>query len=212
MLPELPHWAANDTVVRIRPWHPDDIPAFLEATDASRADLARWMAWHHPNFGWRDAAGYVLSRPSAWSEQSEYSFAIIDLADERILGDIALNRVDAINRVANIGYWIRSDATGRGHASRALRMIRTFAFRHLHLERLEIVAAVDNLPSRRVAERAGATLEGIMARRLRLHDEQLDAALYALLPASRLRIESEPMSNPSTGNESASSSRTSPAA
>jgi RimJ/RimL family protein N-acetyltransferase len=53
--------------------------------------------------------------------------------------------------------------------------------RRLGLERVEILTAVENEASRRVAERAGATLEGTVRHRFLLHGVYHDAHLYSLV-------------------------------
>jgi RimJ/RimL family protein N-acetyltransferase len=57
-----------------------------------------------------------------------------------------------------------------------------FGFEELQLERIEIVAAVGNKASERVAEKAGAVREGIARRRLRVHGVQHDAICFSLIP------------------------------
>jgi RimJ/RimL family protein N-acetyltransferase len=57
-----------------------------------------------------------------------------------------------------------------------------FAFTQLGLRRIEIVAAVGNVPSQRVAEKAGASREGVLRNRLLINGESLDAVLFSLVP------------------------------
>ncbi|PKY09449.1 hypothetical protein B1757_14865 [Acidithiobacillus marinus] len=47
------------------------------------------------------------------------------------------------------------------------------------INRLEVVAAIENHASRRVAEKAGATFEGIAKARLLIHGQYHDAAMYS---------------------------------
>jgi RimJ/RimL family protein N-acetyltransferase len=49
------------------------------------------------------------------------------------------------------------------------------------LERLQAVAAVENVASRKVLENAGFALEGIQRQLLIIHGERVDHAMYALL-------------------------------
>ena len=50
------------------------------------------------------------------------------------------------------------------------------------MNRLEILAAVDNIASQRVAEKAGAIREGIMRNRLVIHGKLYDAVMFSLIP------------------------------
>ena len=76
----------------------------------------------------------------------------------------------------------RTSAAGRGVATRAARLAARFAFEQLGLNRIEIVAAVGNIPSQRVAEKASARREGVLRNRLLINGESLDAVLFSLVP------------------------------
>jgi RimJ/RimL family protein N-acetyltransferase len=83
--------------------------------------------------------------------------------------------------MANLGYWVRTSAAGRGVATNATRAAARFGFEQLGLRRIEIVAAVDNIPSQRVAEKAGAVREGILRQRLLIRGKSMDAVLFSLV-------------------------------
>jgi RimJ/RimL family protein N-acetyltransferase len=89
--------------------------------------------------------------------------------------------------MANIGYWVRTGATKRGVAAGAVRLAAQFGFEDLGLSRIEIAAIPENIPSRRVAEKAGAKLEGIARNRIVMHGQAYPAALYSLLPEDLAR-------------------------
>ena len=61
-------------------------------------------------------------------------------------------------------------------------MAARFGFEELGLHRIEIVAAVENIASQRVAEKAGAVREGVLRKRLLIRGESQDAVLFSLLP------------------------------
>jgi len=90
-------------------------------------------------------------------------------------------QINRIHRFGNLGYWVRTSATRRGVATEAVRQAVAFAFRNTDLVRLEIVSAVGNGPSQRVAERAGAVREGVLRHRLLLRGEPVHAVMYSLV-------------------------------
>ena len=79
-------------------------------------------------------------------------------------------------------YWVRSSKVGRGTASSALGLLAQFAFRELNLNRIEIIPAIDNKASQRVAMKAGATKEGIMRKRITVGDKIYDGVMFSLIP------------------------------
>jgi len=71
-----------------------------------------------------------------------------------------------------------------GVAIAAARLAAGFAFRELGLTRIEIVALVDNVASRRVAEKLGATFECVARNRLVHNGVPFAAAVYSLVPGT----------------------------
>lgn len=88
-----------------------------------------------------------------------------------------------MERFANLGYWVRTSRTQQGIATAVVPMIVKFGFDNLNLHRMEIVVAVANLPSQRVAEKAGAFREGLLRQRLFVHGQISDAFIFSFMPA-----------------------------
>ncbi len=82
---------------------------------------------------------------------------------------------------ASVGYWLAPGARGRGLATRAVRLLATWAFADPTLERLELTTLVGNDASGRVALRAGFRREGILRRYLSFRDTLVDAVMYAMV-------------------------------
>jgi len=144
------------------------------------AEISAWMDWCHAAYSIKDAEAWVATRDDAWSAATEYSFAIEDPSG-RFLGGCGLNRIDAVNQTANIGYWVRTSAAGRGVATEAVGQLVCFALGEPTFHRLEILAAVGNRASQRVAEKLGAAREGVLRERLRVRGERQDAVLFSIL-------------------------------
>jgi ribosomal-protein-serine acetyltransferase len=165
--------------VFLRPYRPDDADALYAAARESIDEVYPWLPWCHPEYTIDEARAWIEWTAQARTEGIEYPFAIVD-RDDRYLGGCGLNMINRIHLFANLGYWVRSSATGRGVAPAAVRRTAEFAFAETDLVRLEIVCAVGNTRSQRVAERAGATREGVLRHRLLVHGEPTDAVMYAI--------------------------------
>ncbi len=171
----------DDGVVVLRPPTEGDIDEIFTAVRESINEVVPWMAWCHPDYQRVETAEWVRSTEQAWANDTEYAFAIFDRASGAVLGTCGLNAVDRLNRWANLGYWVRTTATGRGVATRAATLIAAFGFRELGLDRGEILAATGNEPSRRVAGNVGAVREGVLRRRLRVGEASHDAVVFSLI-------------------------------
>ncbi|MHA6203393.1 GNAT family N-acetyltransferase [Dyella soli] len=170
--------------LRLRPWQPGHADALCEAAQESVATVGRWLPWCHAGYAWEDAVAWIEHCQGGWLRGDPYAFAIFDAAD-RLVGGAGLNRLDREHRSANLGYWIRQQAQGKGMAPIAVQAVAAFGFATLSLSRIEIVVAVDNAASRRCAEKAGARFEGIARQRLVVDAVPVDAAIYGLLPADQ---------------------------
>ena len=166
--------------VKIRPCQPDDVDAIYEAVIESKAELSQWMAWCHDTYTRQDAVNRAASRPIAWEQNQEWSFVVVD-GDGRLLGTCGIHRLDLLNGVGELGYWVRTSATGKGVATAATRQLCKWAFQERKLHRIEIVVSENNLASQRVAEKAGAVREGLLRERLLLHGRRHHCVLYAIL-------------------------------
>jgi RimJ/RimL family protein N-acetyltransferase len=161
------------------------LPVAADADDlascviGSLPELSRWMPWATAAYD-RDAA---LAWINGEVEHDSHTFVIVD-HDGSIAGSCGLNQIDRLNNRANLGYWVRTDRTGRGLATAATRLVAQRGLSELGFQRLEILMAVDNVASRRVAERAGATFEGTLRARLRLHGQYQDAHMYSIVSPS----------------------------
>lgn len=99
------------------------------------------------------------------------------------MGSCGLSQINRRHRFANVFYWVRRGYTGQGIARRAVRLLAGFGFAQIGLVRVEILMAVENPASRRVAEGAGAHYEGRLRHRIVLGDTLHDAFLFSLLPS-----------------------------
>lgn len=103
-----------DTDVVLRPFTVALVPDLITAVRESHAHLQPWMFWATPDYDDGDAAVFVELVESG----DEWAYAI-QSGDGTFHGICVLNRVDAHNRTANLGFWLRSSSTGRGLATRA---------------------------------------------------------------------------------------------
>lgn len=168
------------SAIAVRPYAVTDAPDLWEAARESMHDLRPWMPWCHPGYSVDDAASWLETQVRAFEQGTSFEFAIVSPTG-RYLGGGGLNQIDEANRRANLGYWVRSSATGRGVATAAVQRLQEWGFAHQALVRLEIVIANGNLASIRVAEKAGAIREGTLRSRLLLHGRPHDAALFSFV-------------------------------
>lgn len=172
--------AARD--LDIRPYRVEDARRLHEAALESVAEVEPWLPWCRADYSLEEAEAWTRTQVEEFEARREFHFTIVD-GRGRYLGGCALNGLNGLHRFANLGYWVRTSATGRGVATTAVRLLAQFAFAETDLERLEILCATTNAASRRVAEKAGAVHEGVLRSRLFLHGQPVDADLFSIVRA-----------------------------
>ncbi len=180
--PAVTRAASDDGVVLVRPWQNGDAPALFEAARESIDTVGPWLSWLDSLYSMADAERWVVSSLEHWQRGTEFRFAVFETAsDGRLLGGAGLNHLNRVHGIGNLGYWVRTSATRRGVASRAARLVARFGLTTAALGRIEILTAVDNFASQRVADRTGAGFEGILRDRLLVRGQRIPARLYALV-------------------------------
>lgn len=97
------------------------------------------------------------------------------------IGSAGLHEIDWSIPKFEIGYWVGRRHEGNGYATEAVRAIADFAIRTLGANRLEIRTDSRNLPSRRVAEKAGFELQTTLQNAARdVAGRLCDMCLYAV--------------------------------
>ncbi len=162
----------------LRPWISDDAAGVHAAcrdpqtqrwlplpSPYTRADAERWVT----------EGGHVLRRAGDGME-----CAVVERSTEHLAGSIQLRLHPTLRTCAEIGYWMAPWARGRRYAAEAVDALCRWAYQHGVL-RVELRAAVRNVPSQRVALRAGFVREGLARLAVPVEGGHADAVVFSRL-------------------------------
>jgi RimJ/RimL family protein N-acetyltransferase len=142
--------------IGLRPPAPGDLDAIVATCQDEQSRF--WTTVPDP-YRREDGEHFVHQHvPERWTLGEGAVFAIVDAADGYV-GSLAL-RLGPADGIAEVGYLVAPWARGRGCASTALRALCDWAFAALGVRRIEWRAYIGNVASRRVAQKAGFTMEG----------------------------------------------------
>jgi ribosomal-protein-serine acetyltransferase len=167
--------------VTIRPFEAGDVEQVYEAVQESHAEVSPWMPAIDRGLTREDIARWIEGHAQLRASDAAYDFAIVDARDGTFLGGCGLTHINRGNHFANLYYWVRSSRTRLGVATAAARLLARFGLEQLGLTRIEIVVATENAASLRVAERAGATREGVLRNRVVVRDTAYDAVMFSII-------------------------------
>ena len=152
------------------------------AVRESLADMKMWLPFAHDDYGIKETRDWLKQRPKDWKDGTAFDFAITDAKDGSFLGGCGLNNIDNDNRLANLGYWVRTARSQQGIAPATTRLLARWGLKKMKFSRIEILVAVANKKSLRVAEKVGAHREGVLRNRLVINGKPHDAVLFSFVP------------------------------
>ncbi len=178
----LPSTSLTDNVATLRPFQIADAVQVFEAVRESLTELKPWMSWAYDGYSLEDANDFIRLSRAGREERIQFGFAITGAKTGEILGVCGLNHIHPVYHLCNLGYWVRSSRHGKGIAGRAALLAARYGFEHGGIIRAEIVMAIGNEKSRRVAEKIGAHYEGILLNRMVIGKVIADAHMFSIVP------------------------------
>ena len=104
------------------------------------------------------------------------------MVDGQAVGSVALTRgTDVCRRSAELGYWLGRAFWGRGIMTKAVEEMCRTGFEAWDIVRIYAEPFAHNAGSRRVLEKAGFALEGVMRCGIWKNGRLRDYCMYALL-------------------------------
>ena len=164
-----------DDQVRLRALAVTDVKALMDAT--SDADIPKFTYWP-ARMSRSQAQARVEQAARGWDECSRLEFAVTKLDSNRLIGFAGL-APEWEAGVGEVFYWTAPWARRRGVAVRSVRLLCAWAFEELGIKTLRLETDADNIGSRRVAEVAGFTHEGLRkSQRVRADGSRCDSVIY----------------------------------
>jgi ribosomal-protein-serine acetyltransferase len=152
-----------------------------EAVNTSLPDLAEWLPWA---IGYERvvAQRFIRDSAAAWSDGRAFDFAVRSHADpDWHVGNVSVWWVSQQNHVGEIGYWVRSDMTGRGVGTEITARAMQIGFEEIGFHKIVLRIAVGNLPSEQIARKLGYALEGTLRDEVKVGGTWLDHTAWSLL-------------------------------
>lgn len=168
--------------ITIKPFDETHLAEFVRAVKESVNTVGQWMPWCTANYSMDEAHFWFNYCQHNIDHKIAYDLGIFLNSTGQLAGGISINRINRMDKIGNIGYWVRESLQHQGIASSAVDLIKEFGFQTLRLSRLEIIIIEDNHLSRKLAEKSGAEYEGIARNRLIHHEQPHDALVYSLIP------------------------------
>ncbi|SDN18974.1 GNAT family N-acetyltransferase [Alkalicoccus daliensis] len=148
-------------------------------TDSSRDSLREWLPWVDFINSAEDSGKFIQQALQQLAENNGFQAGI--WFEDKLAGVIGMHYINWANKETSLGYWLGKDFEGKGIMTKSCKAIVDHCFNELHLNRIEIRAAVQNYKSNAVPERLHFQKEGTVRQAEWLYDYFADHNVYGLI-------------------------------
>ncbi|WP_058308187.1 GNAT family N-acetyltransferase [Gracilibacillus massiliensis] len=156
-----------------------DAESIFKLTNHSREYLREWLPWVDNTTKVEDTKEFIRSSLKDYAKGNSLTTFI--LYQGKLVGNASYNKIDWLNKIVYIGYWLGEDYQGKGIMTRVARGLTEYAFNEMQFNKVVIEAATENKKSRSIPERLGFTKEGCLRQAEWIHDHYVDHAFYGML-------------------------------
>jgi RimJ/RimL family protein N-acetyltransferase len=167
----------SDEIIELSPLSGSDFEFFLDILTCSEImkHISKPLTLDETK-----AAFEIRSQP--WNVKSSgwCTLPITEIKCGEKVGWIALRILNHEARIAEVGFILKKNVQRRGTASRALKLLRNYAFNELKLNKLVAFCSVQNTASYKTLEKQDFIREGCFKQHLLINNQYVDSYAYGL--------------------------------
>lgn len=155
----------------LRSYLPGDGEKLSEAVNSSYEHLTVFMPWAKVHQSVEESETLVRSFRAKYLMNEDFVIGIFAPDESQLLGGCGYHLREGPLETGNaeIGMWIRAGEAGKGLGTAVLKALLEWGFTEWRWSRLAWKCDVNNLASRRTAEKAGFHLDGTLRQHLPNH-------------------------------------------
>jgi ribosomal-protein-serine acetyltransferase len=134
-----------------------------------------------------DTWEYIKLREKERAERITYAYGIWLSENKELVGHIMVKSIDHSVSKCELSYFISEQQKGKGLITEAMQVILDFCFDELHMQKIFLRIAPDNIPSLIVARKCKFEKEALLKNEFRTGDGRLIDLLYLGLTVSKYR-------------------------
>lgn len=180
-VPRFPTLTVSTPRVHVRPLNPGDAPAVSQIFSDKLTQ--RWLPFPRES-GQIDPVAWCTDMAQERRDSGNGDhYGVIRREDDRLVGCLWTKRTDWAGRVTEVSYAIAPEARGFGMAAEAVDVLAIALILEHGFQRVELRVAPGNTASRRVAEKAGFTYEGLLRNAGYVYSGRVDLEVWSLVAA-----------------------------
>lgn len=174
------HFQLDDLDIHLvmpQSWQAIDL---YQAITHDRVSLGKWLPWAYQMKSAQDEASFIQTIQEKMIKDRMVVLTI--LVNGEPSGMIDLHNL-VKNQKGEIGYWLSSTYQGRGIVTNSVLKLCQYAFSELNLQYVDLIVAVENGKSARIARNADFKLMGM---KKNLINDKLDGQIFRKINPIRI--------------------------
>ena len=152
----------DDLVLKPIPVSQDYAEQIYDAFHEDELSFRFWME----NGIYKTVQEVLNAYKTKYTDEENWKYAMYGIFNkDELLGEIGLSCIDIKNNTAEIGYWLKKSARGKGIIDKLIPVIEKLGFDTFNLRKITIWCDTENIASKKHAEKNGYVLEGIQRER-----------------------------------------------
>ena len=149
----------------------EDAESIWALVESNRDYLRRWLPWLDYTQSISDTEKFIEDAIAGYANKK---CMVNVIEDEEIVGIVGFNSFNWDIKAGYIGYWVSESMRGKGITGSFCKELQRIGFEEHDLNKIEIHVAVENIASRRVAEKLGYVETGTLLDAEWLYDHYVD--------------------------------------
>ena len=168
---------------KIRQVTVSDAVAFYTLVNSNHDRIARYFPFTAAASTSIENTAKLLEERVARAAKLDFvTYVIMDETTNALIGCIFIKDINRHVSKGELGFFIDKAYEGKGVISKTVEVVVSYCFDVMCLNKVYMRIAEENIPSRRVAEKNGFMVEGILRQDFRTDDDSLiDVVYYGLL-------------------------------
>lgn len=148
-----------DNSLAMQLMHADYYEDIYLAIDSSRKEMGAFLNWVPLNQSAKDVENYFKDKLDPLPFAIEIPYCIF--YKKELVGVISLMPLARIHKTLEMGYWLKTSATGNGIITKCAKQLTSYAFYKLQANQVLIRCSSTNAKSQKIPERLGYKNVGI---------------------------------------------------
>jgi ribosomal-protein-serine acetyltransferase len=165
-----------------------DAPAYFKLVDANRERIARYFPLTSQSTSDLNSTIQLVTERMVRAEKKEFiTYIIVDNETQALIGSIFIKDMNWHVGKGELAFFINKEHEGKGLISKTVALVVNECFNYWKLNKVYMRIAEENISSRRVAEKNGFTVEGVLKEDFKTNKgELIDVVYYGLLKKNQI--------------------------